>query len=419
MIKAAEFMVRHGMNADRVELDTYSKALFEVMQSGLKEKQDTVPMIPTYLRGEKQVPRDRRAAVIDAGGTNFRTALVSFTRDGVQLEKLQKHDMPGSKEPAEWSEFISHTAEALLPIVNEAEAIGFCFSYPAEVTPQKDSRVLNLTKQVELHGAEGRLLGADLIAELKKLGVPEKKIVTLNDTPATLLGGSALLKKSMYGGFVGLVAGTGVNTCCMLPDKKIEKLGLKSSEKMLVNLETGSYCGFPRGDFDIEMDNELSDAGKSTSEKMMSGRYLGPLCLHTLRAAAREDVFSEKGRAFVEELKFLDTPTADKWGSGKLPKGIFGEDAVNLVYIINEIFDRAARCTACILCGILTLTGEGADKPVCIAIDGSLYKKSRLFKPLLEDCMAIYADEILSRRYEFVTAEEATMLGTAAAALLN
>ncbi len=419
MIKAAEFMVRHGMNADRVELDTYSKALYEAMQSGLREKQDTVPMIPTYLRGEKQVPRDRKVAVIDAGGTNFRTALVSFTREGVQLEKLEKHDMPGSKEPAEWSEFISHTAEVLLPIVNEAEAIGFCFSYPAEVTPDKDSRVLNLTKQEELHGAEGRFLSADLIAELKKLGVPEKKIVTLNDTPATLLGGSALLKKSMYGGFIGLVAGTGVNTSCMLPDKKIEKLGLKSNEKMLVNLETGSYCGFPRGDFDIEMDNELSDAGKSTSEKMMSGRYLGPLCLRTLRAAAQEDVFSEKGRAFVEELKFLDTPAADKWGNGKLPKGIYGEDAVNLVYIINEIFDRAARCTACLLCAILMLTGEGADKPVCIAVDGSLYKKSRLFKPLLEDCMAIYADEIMGRKYEFVTADEATMLGTAAAVLLN
>ncbi|MDO4816534.1 MAG: hypothetical protein Q4A83_08055 [Bacillota bacterium] len=419
MIKSAEFMVRHGMNADRVELDTYSRAVCEMMQNGLKEKQEAVPMIPTYLRGEKQVPRDRKVAVIDAGGTNFRTALVSFTRDGANIENMQRYDMPGAKEPVEWEDFISHTAERLLPIVKDAEAIGFCFSYPAEVTPDKDSRVINLTKQVEIHGAEGKLLGADLMAELMRLGVPEKKIIVLNDTPATLLGGSALLKKSMYGGFVGLVAGTGVNTCCMLPDKKIEKLGIKGNEKMLINLETGSYCGFPQGDIDCEMDSTLSDEGKSTGEKMSSGRYIGQLCLHTLRAAAEEDVFSEKGREFILDLKFLDTPTADKWGSGKLPKGIVGEDAVNMVYIINEIFDRAARCVACILCGILMLTGEGADKPVCIAVDGSLYKKSRLFKPLLEDCMAIYAEEIMGRKYEFVTANEATVLGAAAAVLLN
>lgn len=419
MIKSAEFMVRHGMNADRVELDTYSRAVYEMMQSGLKEKQEAVPMIPTYLRGEKQVPRDRKVAVIDAGGTNFRTALVSFTKEGAQIEMLEKHDMPGAKEPADWSEFIAHTAKCVLPLMEEAEAIGFCFSYPAEVTPELDSRILNLTKQVEIHGAEGKLLGADLMAELKRMGVPEKKIVVLNDTPATLLGGSALLKKSMYGGFIGLVAGTGVNSCCMLPDGKIEKLGIKGTEKMLINLETGSYCGFPRGDFDVEMDSALSDVGKSTGEKMSSGRYIGPLCLKTLQAAAEEGVFHDKGKEFVESLKFLDTPTADKWGSGKLPKGIVGEDAVNLVYIINEIFDRAARCVACILCGILMFTGEGAEKPVCIAVDGSLYKKSRLFKPLLEDCMAIYAEEIMGRKYEFVTADEATMLGAAAAVLLN
>ena len=154
MIKAAEFMVRHGMNADRVELDACTKAIFARMQSGLEAYQDTVPMIPTYLRGEKQVPAGRKTAVIDAGGTNFRTALVSFTEDGVVTENMQKHEMPGSKEPTDWQSFIDHTAECVLPLMTEAETVGFCFSYPATVTPDKDSRVINLTKQVEIHGAE-------------------------------------------------------------------------------------------------------------------------------------------------------------------------------------------------------------------------------------------------------------------------
>lgn len=419
MIKAAEFMVRHEMSADRIELDTYTKAFYEEMLKGLKQKQESVPMIPTYLRGEKQVPKDRKVAVIDAGGTNFRTALVSFTREGAKVEKLEKHDMPGLHEPAEWTEFISHTAKCILPLVNEAEAIGFCFSYAAEITPERDGRVIGITKQVDIRNAEGKLLGADLVAELKKLGAPEKKVVVLNDTPATLLGGTATLKKSMYDGFIGLVVGTGANTCCLIPEKKIEKLGLKCNEKMMVNLESGYYCGFPQGDFDKAMDANLPDKGHGTGEKMSSGRYLGEICLYTLRAAAEEGVFHDKGREFVESLKFLDTPTADKWGSGKLPKGIYGEDAVNLVYIINEIFERSARCITCVLCGILTLTDEGVDKPVCIAVDGSLYKKSKLFRPMLEDCMAVYADEIMGRKYEFVTADEATILGTAAAVLLN
>ena len=419
MIKAAEFMARHEMSADRIELDTYTKAVYEAMEKGLKQSIEDMPMIPTYLRGDKQVPKNRKVAVIDAGGTNFRTALVSFTNEGARVEKLEKHDMPGLREPAEWTEFISHTAQSILPLMDEAEAIGFSFSYAAEITPERDGRVIGITKQVDIRNAAGRLLGADLIAELKKLGVPEKKVVVINDTPATLLGATATLKKSMYGGFIGLVVGTGANSCCMLSEKRIEKLGLKGNEKMMVNLESGYYCGFPQGDFDREMDENLPDTGSGISEKMSSGRYVGEICLYALRAAAKEGVFYDKGKEFVESLKFLDTPTADKWGSGKLPKGIYGEDAVNLVYIIREIFERSARCIACILCAILMLTGDGADKPVCIAADGSLFKKSKLFRPMLEDCMAIYADEIMGRKYEFATADEATILGTAAGALLN
>lgn len=419
MIKAAEFMARHNMTADRIELDTCTKAFYEEMLTGLKQELETAPMIPTYLRGEKQVPKNRKVAVIDAGGTNFRTALVSFTDAGAVIEKLEKHDMPGLHEPADWTDFISHTAKSILPLMDEAESIGFSFSYAAEITPEKDGRVIGITKQVDIRNAAGKLLGAELIAELKKLGVPEKKVIVINDTPATLLGGTATLKKSQYDGFIGLVVGTGANSCCLLPENKIEKLGLTGNEKMMVNLESGYYCGFPQGDFDREMDDNLSDTGNCISEKMSSGRYVGEICLYALRAAAKEGVFYDKGREFVESLKFLDTPTADKWGSGKLPKGIYGEDAVNLVYIINEIFERAARCIACVLCAILMLTGDGAEKPVCIAADGSLYKKSRLFKPMLEDCMAIYAEEIMERRFVFVTADEATVIGTAAGALLN
>ena len=412
-------MARHGMGSDRIDLDACTKAIFKEMETGLKTKVETMPMIPTYLRGESDVPKNRKVAVIDAGGTNFRTALVSFTEDGPLVEKLEKHDMPGLKEPADWSEFISHTAESLLPIMNEAESVGFSFSYAAEITPEIDGRVIGITKQVDIRNAEGKLLGADLMAELMRLGVPEKKVIVINDTPATLLGGTAMLKKSSYGGFIGLVVGTGANACCMVRKDRIEKLGLTGSDKMMVNLESGYYCGFPQGDFDVEMDSHLPDTGCGTAEKMSSGRYVGEVCLYTLRAAAREGVFTQKTADYILGLEVLETPEADDWGDGKLPKGIIGEDAVNIVYIVNEIFAVAARCVACTLCGILMLTGEGKDKPVCIAVDGSLYKKSKLFKPVLFDCMAVYAGEIMGRKYEFVTADEATILGTAAGALIN
>ena len=419
MDNVKNFMLRHGMNADRVELERYSKAFCECMERGLAEKQEKVPMIPTYLHLDGQLPKDKKAAVIDAGGTNYRTALLSFGDHGCSLENIERSLMPGTLVPAHWSEFISRTADAIEPLLSETDLIGFCFSYPAEVTPDIDSRVLGLTKQVKLLGAHGRLLGADLNSELEHRGLGRKKIVVLNDTPATLLGGSAMLDRGEYGGFIGMVAGTGTNTCCALPERRITKLGLHGDAKMLVNLESGSFDGFPRGDFDLEMDNALPDTGYYIGEKMCSGAYLGKVCSYTLQAAAREGLFSSAAAEFILHLPELDTPTADAWALGKLPECFDAADRDTAVYIIHELFDRAARCMCCNLSAILLLTGEGRDKPVCISVDGSLFKKSALFRPLLEKHMQACAGETLGRKFEFITSDETTLLGTAAAALLN
>ena len=419
MKEVREFLMRHGMNADRVGLEQYSKAFYGCMRRGLDKKQELVPMIPTYLRGEAQVPQNRKAAVIDAGGTNYRTALVSFEESGCRLEKLERSQMPGTTKPAEWQEFIARTADGIEPLLSQTDLIGFCFSYPAEVTPDIDSRVLSLTKQVKLIGAEGRLLGADLNAELELRGLGKKKIVVLNDTPATLLGGSALPDKEKYGGFIGMVAGTGVNTCCMLPEEKIGKLCSISSEKMLINLESGSFDGFPRGDFDLELDAALPDTGHYIGEKLCSGAYLGEVCRYTLQGAAREGLLSEQASEYIFNLDRLDTPTADSWGTGKLPECFSEADRGTAVYIIRELFDRAARCMCCNLSAILHLTGEGRERPVCISADGSLFKKSAQFRPMLKEHMANYAGAKLGRKFEFITGEELTLLGTAAAVLLN
>ncbi len=412
-------MLRHGMNTDRVELERYSKAFCECMERGLAEKQANLPMIPTYLRLRGQLPKDKKAAVIDAGGTNYRTALISFGDHGCSLENIERSLMPGTLVPAHWSDFIKHAADSVEPLLGETDVIGFCFSYPAEVTPDIDSRVLGLTKQVKLLGAQGRLLGADLNAELERRGLGKKKIVVLNDTPATLLGGSAMLDREQCGGFIGMVAGTGTNTCCELLERRIAKLGLHGDGKMLVNLESGSFDGFPRGEFDLEMDNSLPDTGYYIAEKMCSGAYLGALSRHTLQAAAREGLFSSAAAEYLLHLPELDTPTADAWASGVLPECFDAADRKDTVYIIHGLFDRAARCMCCNLSAILLLTGEGTDKPVCISVDGSLFKKSALFRPLLEKYMQSYAGAVLGRKFEFVTSDETTLLGTAAAALLN
>lgn len=418
MIKVAQFMKAHGMDSERVDLNEYTKVFAESMRAGLRGDADAMPMIPTYLSSAGKLPRGEKAVVIDAGGTNFRTAVISFDTKGAVIEQQNTLPMPGAQEPVTWDEFISKVADAVLPLMAQAKDIGFCFSYPIEITPERDGRVLGLTKQVKIDDAVGKLLGADLKRALLERGCEPGKIVVLNDTPATLLAGKALTKGA-YGSHLGLVAGTGSNTCCELRCADIPKLGDDMRGSMLINLESGSFSGFPRGDFDIAMDADLPDTGEYTAEKIISGRYLGQLCMYTLKGAAAEGLFSENASAIIGKMTEVVTPTIDKWGSGRFPKGFSSEDRVNLVYIINELFERSARCIACKLCGILEVTGAGIDKRACIAVDGSLFTASKLLRPQLEKFMDIYAGEIMDRRYEFVTYENMSLIGSAAAVLLN
>ncbi len=418
MIKVAQFMKAHGMDAERVDLSACTKAFTESMKAGLAGGKSSLPMIPTYLASGRRPVRNEKAVVIDAGGTNFRTAVIGFDASGAVIEHQSTQPMPGSDGTVSWDEFIGKVADAVQPLMGETENIGFCFSYPVGITPERDGRVLGLTKQVDIKGARGSYLGASLRAELERRGVRVGRIVVLNDTPATLLAAKAL-SKDTYSGFVGLVAGTGCNTCCELELGSIPKLGSDKSGKMLVTLESGAFDGFPRGDCDLAMDADLPDTGEYTAEKLISGRYLGQVCMYTLKQAAREGLFSENAAAIIEKMTEVATPTIDKWGSGRFPKGFNSEDRVNLVYIINEMFERAARCIACKLCAILELTGAGTGRPVCIGVDGSLFSASRLLRPELEKFMDIYAGEIMGRSYEFVNFENMSLIGTAAAVLLD
>ena len=418
MIKVAQFMKAHGMDAERIDLSECTKAFACAMRRGLAQQQKNMPMLPTYLYSSGKLKKGEKAIVIDAGGTNFRRALIGFDGKKAVIDCLDKRQMPGAEEPATWNDFISGVADCVQPLIKQTKNIGFCFSYPVEITPECDGKVLGLTKQVRIEGASGSYLGASLRTELEKRGEQPDRIVVLNDTPATLLAGKVLSEGS-YDGYIGLVAGTGCNTCCEIECDKIEKLGLSGGGKMLVNIESGSFDAFPRGDADLAMDEELPDTGEYIAEKMISGRYLGQVCMYTLKMAAKEGLFSGRATEIIEKMTEVTTPTIDKWGSGRFPKGFNSEDRVNLVYIISEIFERSARCIASKLCGILEVTGAGRSHPVCIAVDGSLYSESKLLRPELERFMDVYAGEIMGRRYELINAENMSLIGTAAAVLLS
>lgn len=424
---ARTFLHRHGQAPEQLALQPLTDAFLAAMRAGLRGE-GGLPMLPTYLAPEKHVPEDTPVAVLDAGGMHLRTAVVTFTAGMPLLQQVAIRPMPGSDAPVTWEDFIGLAADALEPLLDGIIHVGICFCYPAEVTPDLDARVLELTKEVCITGCEGRLVCADLAAELQRRGKTGLSFTLLNDTPAAFLRGKTGICNSYTNGFAGMVSGTGTNTCCAIPVREIKKLHRPDDDSlMLVNLESGSFTGIPQGDFDRMLDAASENPGAYLFEKMTGGRYLGELCRLILIGAAEESLFSPAAAAELRALETLETPEADLFAadpnSGAIPALCSASEADRALaaQLISATFQRAARAITANIAAILFLVG-GADnryRPLVVCVDGSLFDKSNLLRPAIAETMRAFLEE-QHKRYSVCKAmENATLIGTAAAALMH
>lgn len=423
MSLAHDFLVKHHMEPERIVPAELAGAMAEDMRRGLKGEKSSLPMIATYLSNDGTVPEGACAAVIDAGGTNFRSALVRFTRDGYQVEELGRWKMPGIDKPCTWNEFIAFTADHIQHLMDRTDVIGFCFSYNAEITPDMDGKVKRIDKEVVISGCEDQLVAASLKEELSRRGIEGKKIVILNDTAAALLGGTVTLDKSAYSGFIGQISGTGTNTCTSVPREMIEKLGLKGSRGMLVNLESGMYNGIESGDFDLLLDRESNNPGDKDFEKKTAGVYLGELCRLMLLAAGEEGFISADSLEKARALGHIDSAVIDAWSAGDRLYEIAANPADGdfAQELSLSLFQRSARCMCVNLLAIALLidAGKEADKPVCVCAEGSLVQRSHYYRPTLEKLLDTEGREKLGLHFRLFVGSETTLPGSAAAALLN
>ena len=412
--KAIQFLKRHGMEPERIHPSEAAVKMIEEMERGLAGQASSFPMIPTYLSDVGEIPLHEPVAVIDAGGTNFRRALVTFHEGGYDVEELAKWKMPGIDAPATWEAFISFAADCMEPLMERTDRIGFCFSYSADITPEIDGRVRSIDKEVVITGCEGRLVGQSLVDELARRGYPGKRVAVLNDTVAVLLGGLAGKGAACP---IGQVSGTGSNTCCSLPEKRIGKIGRRTDRRMIVNLESGMYDGLPRGDFDIELDAESHNPGQKFFEKMTAGVYIGELVHRMLRCAAQEGELSPATAEKIAALGWIDSAVIDAWAAGEKLASVCsgGEDAAFVQSLSCSVFDRSARCMCANLIAIALLC---AQKEARICAEGSLVQRSRAYRPALEKYLAEVGAE-LGVHALLALGNETTLPGSAAAALLN
>lgn len=421
--KARDFIFEHCLSPEQLDPAAEAAAMLKDMRAGLRGEKSSMPMIPTYLSNDGAVPRDVSAVVIDAGGTNFRSALVRFGAEGAEITELRKARMPGTDSPCSWEQFISFVADNVQPLLDRADSIGFCFSYSAEITPEMDGRVIRIDKEVVVTGSTGKLVGASLREELRRRGLGDRKTVILNDTVAVLLGGASTLDKSRYSGFIGQVSGTGTNTCVSLPCREIPKLGIDSAQGMLINLESGLYDGITGGDIDRRLDMESRNPGSKIFEKLTAGGYLGELCRLALELAAERGLISPGSAERLRALPRIDGADVDAWSKGEaLDRAAdCAEDGEFIGEVCRAVLERSARCMCVNLLALALLTGEGRDaaRPILACAEGSLVQKCDVYRQELLRQLQRAGAERMGVFIELRVGRETTFSGSAAAALLN
>ncbi|MEE8577254.1 MAG: hexokinase, partial [candidate division Zixibacteria bacterium] len=104
--KVTSFLSSHGMYHGDIEMHQCCDVFIDEMQQGLAGRDSSLAMIPTYIETDRELPANEPVIVMDAGGTNFRAAAVSFDGHGkLEIKKLRKKAMPGVSEEVSQNEF--------------------------------------------------------------------------------------------------------------------------------------------------------------------------------------------------------------------------------------------------------------------------------------------------------------------------
>ena len=428
------------MYYEDIDMDACCDIFMQEMQRGLAGKDSSLAMIPTYIEVGKDIPANKPVIVLDAGGTNFRVATVYFDESGKSvIENFVQKPMPGLDKEVGKEEFFATIVEYMADVVDVSSSIGFCFSYPTEILPSKDGKLIRFCKEVKAKQVEGELIGQNLVTAIEAAGYKAKsktpsngakRVVILNDTVATLLAGISAFPNRAFDSYIGFILGTGSNCCYIESNRNITKKdNLEPDREQVINVESGSFGKAPRGKIDLKLDESTLDPGRYTFEKMFSGAYLGALCLKTIQEAGREGLFSKTVTEELLALKDLETKDINSFmyfpeGDNPLAMSCSSgheQDCIAAWYLLDALIERAAKLVAFLLSSVVLKTDKGKNPctPVCITAEGTTFYELKSLKAKVEYYLKSFLEEKHNRFFEVVRVKNATLIGAAIAGLTN
>src|SRR5260221_6117686 len=282
--------------------------------------------------------------VMVIGGTNFRSALITKSAQGLEI-----HDATSDKTPLleTKSIFFSFLEDHLSPDVN---ILTLNFGFPLKPVFENgklDNILSAAVKEHHFEGLVGKLIGKEfenyLLEKNRKILVSEA-----NDTICLLAAG--LTEQKPVGLAAGIV-GTGMNFAFFLDNTTA------------VNLEAGAFDKFPRSEEGIEIDNESTQKGANIFEKELSGGFL----YKHFNLLAEKQGRSERVED-TEELNML---------------------AEHGNILAQSIFNRSAQLVGAMVAGITNFKKE----PMTFVMQGSLFWKAYDYKTTVEETVTSLAPQ--------------------------
>lgn len=351
-------MEKNIFKLENEQLKEIARLFGEKVEEGLQTENAEIQCIPTFIFPKTNAIKGK-ALVLDLGGTNYRVAIVDYSKKepAIHPNNGWKKDMSIMKSPGYTREALfKELADMIVGIQREEEMpIGYCFSYPAESLPGGDERLLRWTKGVDIKEMIGQPIGQPLLNYLNERNkIKFTGIKVLNDTIASLFAG---LTNNRYDAYIGLIVGTGTNMATFVPADKINKLDRTYNTGGLipVNLESGNFHPPYLTTADDMVDVTSNSPGKQRFEKAVSGMYLGDI----LKATFPLDEFEEKfdARKLTAIMNYPD-----------IHKDVY-------VHVARWIYNRSAQLVAASLAGlILLLKSYNKDtRDICLVAEGSLF----------------------------------------------
>lgn len=408
--EAKVFLSKHNFSTDIA--DNLHKDILQDMYKGLTSGNADQAMIKAGKTVNRTINEGENVIVIDAGGTNFRSCLVTKTQNGIEISEFEKTSMPAIERKLSKKEFYSAIANNISRLKDCSDKISFCFSYAMEITENGDGKILRFSKEIKAEEAVGTYIGKELLAELKNQGWAKiKKINVLNDTTALLLS-SYVSENKNWGKHIAFILGTGMNSAYI-------------KKEHIIVTECGMYSALPQSDFDLIVCGRTRQPDKSILEKMCSGAYLGEIAFEMLIKASFEGLFSE---SFASEIKKLDGLTTADFDSlfiegkssclSEIIKQGSEKDIQLLKELITAIISRSANLTAeAIYSAIIASDYQDKEKeelPVCITCNGSTFWKTPLLKEKVENRLKT----LLPTDFEIIKIEDDITKGSFAAAFI-